>query len=297
MTTGHRSTLLLALALAACGDPTVAGAPTGVDRIPATRAAPLYAEPPNPQVTVSPDYTIPVMPTVQGNVAVMNACIYNLRANHWQGTGERGQTLKWDSTDMQGRPRREIFHGGAKIFYTYWAGTYQGQPNRCIQLDSVKFRRVSYEYIIPISQPTLRYDTKFSWCWGYALNAVNASPWCVGANGRITLTVRLDYGRNCFVDDPNRAAGELYVLGGHNEPSPWYPMEWIWRVWAVDPQGRYGFWTVDDYGGQQSPHWNGWWNSGPGTQHICSHFGNIQNAAYVTYRGGNGIWGYPEGAY
>lgn len=282
-----RSLFLLAF-VAACSDP----GPTTPTASPPTKASPLWSEGGQPTVSYD-ELGIPTYPPVQGNSAAFNYCLNNLLAANWRVTADRGQTLRWD--DPSGRPRAEIFNGRVRIYFRFWAGTYAGQPTRCIMRDSTRFNRTAYEYNILISQPSMTYTSSYSWCWGNPLNPQGAGPDCTNHPAQITQWVMLPFGRNCYLGG-NYARGEEYHLGGLFGPNQDYPMTWQWQLYAVDPQGRHGFWTVDDYGGNESPGTNGWapWGGG---RDVCSRYDpdQVDYNTYWQHRGGTATWGYPEG--
>lgn len=291
----------LIIVIAACSDST-----TGTHNInilsPSGVRADVFGE--NPEQPASYSYsegtipTIPTQPNVQGNSQAFQSCFSNLAANNWKVIAERAQTLKWVDDHS---PNNYIFGGLASIRWRFYAGTYQNQPIRCVQLDTVKYGIALYPFTslsVDSNNPRSEWDKDWDFCWGNPLNPIGASPVCTNDNAHIKVWVQFKFRRNCnlMTDPPTSplnvgAYGETYMLGG----TPSYGFGGLWQadLYAVDPQGRWGFWTMNDYGAGAYPYQPYGW---PGQVTICGRYNSSGDPRYqYETRTGPAAWLYPTG--
>jgi hypothetical protein len=243
------------------------------------------------------------MPT-QGNGAAWNYCFSNLASNGWMITADQTQRAVWDSAHA---PHDTVFRGRLRAKAKYWAGTYSGQPVRCIRRDSVWAERYVGPYMVPISQIEFDQDTGVDFCWGVnPLNAIGAYPDCYYNPAQINVFVKMRFGRNCNLwefDLWNKGAfTQEYANGGLKTET----MKWHVRFYAVSPTGAWGWWQVEDYGAQASPYTNGWRNPGGPPYHsgrfqVCSRYAHDSQYTPGWYdnwwgqRGGWARWLTPTG--
>lgn len=273
----RRSLFLLIVSAAACssGDTITESKPFKVIKPP--HALPLLAESPaQPAVTTFSQLSVPTLTDAPPNLAQQNYCFSNLGVANYHNVSDQSQILRWDDTTHL--PRREIIAGRLKIYWTYWAGTYINTPVQCIVLDSVRAISTAYEYNVVLD--TVHW-TAYPRRWNY----------CSGGNcdARIRVTAQFRFGRNCFIDSSN-GYSEQYILGGnpiliYNDPQSLIGAQWAVDIFAVS-LGRYAWWTVQKYGGSDSPYTNGF----PGGRDVCSRWSPGTNNFWFWQRSGHATW-------
>jgi hypothetical protein len=178
---------------------------------------------------------------------------------------------------------------------TYAYGTDPAKELRCIKIDSVwVYRKAAtatgynggqVSVVDLIDKPS--FETAVAgadvWCWGNDLSANPHGPSCTPANAAsLKVRAKFPWRRACNFHNDNGFGGfnnggataDTNQTGGLVGPNyiTWSgtPLSWVqqngytgdtnqWEVqlWAVE-SGRWGWWTVNNYGGNLSPYTDGY---------------------------------------
>lgn len=227
-----------------------------------------------------------------------------IRFRYWAGTYAYGtdplKTLKCIRVDSVGTQRAAATD---TAWGPYLTATYP--IVKVIELEAAG--QPKFELAIPSGGDV--------WCWGNDLSANPHGPSCTPANAASVLVRAVfPWGRRCDLTEdgpdndlinPPSARRVDFQTGGMTGPNytTWggTPLSWVqqngytgdtnkWEVqlWAVDNLGRYGYWTVNNYGAGVSPHTDGW-DGAPGSP-MCNRYtsGTIYPTSYwkTKWRGG-----------
>lgn len=267
--------LAMVTALAACSDPPTSPQLSQIKSLP--RA-------PHP-TQMDYDWSIPTYYNPPQSEA--QNCKSYLNLMNWRVTSSRTQTLRWTTSDA--RNPMDVVSGQFNAYFRYWRGTVGGVPLQCINLDSMRVIRSAYWPQENLSKPTYYYSSSFNYCYGYTgTNPCNSIP-------RIWVSTRMEFGRQCFINNPGSMYWSTIVLGGHITLG--HALNPAWQV-ALRADGG---WDTEDYGGNGDNFaYDGFAEQGFSSiggwsiKELCSRY-TTDHPDWYPQRAGEGSWQSPTG--